>query len=109
MFDQGTGPPLVVIPGLQGRWEWTKPTLRELATECRVISYSLCGDIGSGRTVDARLGFDNYVRQLDDVLDRAGLRRAAICGISFGGFVAVHYAAVRAARGSAVVLASAPA
>ena len=27
MFDRGNGPPVVVVPGLQGRWEWAKPAL----------------------------------------------------------------------------------
>ena len=48
MFDQGKGPPVVVVPGLQGRWEWAKPALSELARTCRTISYTLSGDIGSG-------------------------------------------------------------
>jgi 3-oxoadipate enol-lactonase len=82
--------------------------LRVLARHCRVISYSLSGDIGSGRKVDHALGFENYLRQLDDVLDRTGIERAAICGVSFGGFVALRYAATRPTRVSALVLASAP-
>lgn len=109
MFDNGTGPPLVVIPGLQGRWEWTMPALSRLACDCRTLSYSLCGDLGSGRRLDETLGFENYVRQLDQVLDEAGVERAAICGVSFGGLVAVRYAALRPERVSALVLASAPA
>jgi pimeloyl-ACP methyl ester carboxylesterase len=109
MFDQGSGPPVVVIPGLHGRWEWAKPALRQLARRCRAISYSLCGDPGSGVGVDPSIGFENFVRQLDGVLDRANVERAAICGVSFGGFVAVHYAAVRPERVNALILASAPA
>jgi pimeloyl-ACP methyl ester carboxylesterase len=108
IFDKGEGPPLVLVPGLQGRWEWAKPALQHLARRCRAISYSLSGDFGSRRRLDPRLGFENYVRQLDDVLDAAGLERAAICGVSFGGFVAVRYAAMRPERVSALVLASAP-
>jgi pimeloyl-ACP methyl ester carboxylesterase len=108
MFEEGTGPPVVVIPGLQGRWEWMRPALRQLARGCRAISYSLCGDLGSGARIDRSLGFDNFVRQLDDVLDRARVERAALCGVSFGGFVALHYAAVRPERVSALILASAP-
>ena len=27
MIDIGTGPPLVLIPGLQGRWEWMRPAV----------------------------------------------------------------------------------
>ena len=40
---------------------------------------------------------------------RPGVERATICGISFGGFVALRYAAVRPARVEALVLASSPA
>ena len=38
MFDKGSGPPLIVIPGVQGRWEWMQPALLRLARQCRVIS-----------------------------------------------------------------------
>ena len=48
MFDRGSGPPLIVVPGVQGRWEWMQPALIALSRSCRTISYSLCGDIGSG-------------------------------------------------------------
>ena len=108
MFDKGKGPPVVMIQGLHGRWEWSRTALEELATSCRAISYSLAGDLGSGRRYDPALGFENQMRQLDDVLDRAGLERAALCGVSFGGLVAVRYAATRPHRVSALVLASAP-
>jgi pimeloyl-ACP methyl ester carboxylesterase len=109
IFDQGTGPVVVVVPGLQGRWEWMLPALRKLAERCRVISYSLSGDLGSGRRPDTSVGFDVYIRQLDEVLEAAGVERATICGVSFGGLIAVRYAACRSARVDSLVLASAPA
>ena len=109
MMDEGSGPPLIVIPGVQGRWEWMAPALRELRGSCRVISYSLCGDAGSDMNVDPALGFDNYVRQLDAVFERTGLSRAALCGVSYGGFIALRYAATRPERVSALILVSAPA
>src|ERR1700752_4226844 len=108
MFDQGSGPPVVVVQGVHGRWEWTAPALRCLATSCRAISYSLSGDIGSGRRLERELGFDNYVQQLDGGFDAAGLARAVLCGVLVGGFVAVRYAAIRPDRVSALILASAP-
>ena len=49
IYDQGSGPPLIVVPGVQGRWEWFTPALAALADRCRTISYSLAGDLGSGR------------------------------------------------------------
>jgi 3-oxoadipate enol-lactonase len=109
MFDQGTGPVVVVIPGLQGRWEWMAPALQRLATRCRVISYSLCGDLGSGRVADPSQGFEGYLQQLDEVLAAARVNHATICGVSFGGFIALRYAACRPGRVDALILASAPA
>ena len=98
MFDEGSGPPVVVIPGVQGRWEWTRPALRALSARCRVISYSLA----AART------FDDLLVQVDGVLDSKGIRTAAICGVSFGGIVATRYAAARPDRTSALIVVSSP-
>jgi pimeloyl-ACP methyl ester carboxylesterase len=108
MFTAGTGPPLVVIPGLQGRWEWFRPALEKLADGCRVTSYSLCGDLGSGLRRDPALGFENDVRQLDAILGRMS-GPVALCGISYGGFVAMHYAAAHPERVSSLTVVSSPA
>ena len=98
IFDEGSGRPIVVIPGMQGRWEWMRPTLRALSARCRVISYSL-----------ERAGtFAELVAQVDGVLDRCGVQTAAICGVSFGGLIATAYAASRPGRTSALVLVSTP-
>ena len=65
VFDQGNGAALIVIPGIQGRWEWMKPALNELRKRCRTVSYTLCGDAGSGMRFDSARGFENYLLQLD--------------------------------------------
>jgi 3-oxoadipate enol-lactonase len=109
MFDEGVGPPIVVVPGVQGRWEWMLPALHALSEGCRTISYSLCGDFGSGARIDPAIGFDNYLRQLDRVLDERGLETTAVCGVSYGGLVALRYAATRPHRVSALILACSPA
>ena len=31
MTDRGAGPPLVLVPGIQGRWEWMAPAVDALA------------------------------------------------------------------------------
>lgn len=108
MFDHGRGPAVVVVQGLHGRWEWTRAALEALAKRCRAISYSLAGDFGSGRAYDPAAGFDNYTRQLSDVLTSKRLEHATIVGISFGGFVAAHFAALHPERLDSLVLASAP-
>jgi len=108
-FDRGDGPPLIVIPGVQGRWEWMRPALHALESSCRTITYTLCGDAGASAPFDRELGFENYVRQLDEIFERTGITRAAVCGVSYGGFIALRYAATRPQRVSALILVSAPA
>ncbi|MEO6213139.1 MAG: alpha/beta hydrolase [Vicinamibacterales bacterium] len=99
---------LVVVPGIQGRWEWLRPALGQLSLRVPTSSYTLCGDFGGRCSLDPALGFDNYMRQLDDVLDRAPSSRVALCGVSYGGLIALRYAATRPDRVRALILASSP-
>ena len=107
MIDIGSGPAVVLVPGLQGRWEWMRPAIDALATRCRVLSFTLAGDWGSTHRFDERLGFDSFLVQIDDVLERAGVESATVCGVSYGGLIALRYAARRARRVNGLVLASA--
>ncbi len=86
-----------------------KPAIAALQRRCRTITYTLSGDLGSGMTPDARVGFDTLVQQLDHVFDQAKLTRAAVCGVSYGGLIALRYAATRPERVSALVFTSSPA
>lgn len=108
IYDEGTGPPLVFVQPLQGRWEWMRPALAELSKHVRVISYTLAGDSGSGERMDPAEGFEVFVRQLERVIDETRLARVALCGVSFGGAVAVRYAATRPQRVSRLIVASSP-
>jgi 3-oxoadipate enol-lactonase len=108
IFDRGSGPPVIVVPGLQGRWEWMLPALEELRKHCRAISYTLSGDAGSGTEYDPALGFDNYIRQLDSLFLTTGIEQATLCGVSYGGFIALRYAALRPERVTSLILVSAP-
>lgn len=98
---------MVLVPGLQGRWEWMEPAVRALARRARVVAYSLCDEPTSGYRCAAGDGFDAYVRQLETVLDRAGLVRAVVVGVSYGGLIAAEFAATRPGRAAGLVLASA--
>ena len=107
MIDTGSGPPIVIVPGIQGRWEWIEPAVRALAERCRVLALSLPGEPGSGMAIPDGSRFEVFARQIDGVLDDRGIDSAAICGVSFGGLVAAHYAATRADRVASLVLVSA--
>jgi pimeloyl-ACP methyl ester carboxylesterase len=108
MFDIGSGPPVLVLPGIQGRWEWIEPALRALSARCRTLSVSLPGESGSGMQVVDGDDFAVFSRQIDGVLDSLALESVAVCGVSFGGLVAVHYAATRPSRVRSLVLVSVP-
>lgn len=108
MIDVGSGIPIVVVPGIQGRWQWQGPAIDALARRGRAITYSLCGEPDSGVRLTRSSTFDAHVDQLERVLDRTGVDRAALCGVSYGGWIALRFAARRPQRVSALVLGSAP-
>src|SRR5207302_72002 len=108
IVDKGSGAPIVIIPGLQGRWEYLRPAVEALAQSCRVVTFPLCGERTCGLGFDPRLGLDNYVAQVLAVLEARRIERAAICGVSFGGLAAVRFAAAHPERTAALVLASTP-
>ena len=61
MVDMGSGTPLVLVPGIQGRWEWMEPSVEALARDHRVITASLPGEPGVDMSFDADADFD-FVR-----------------------------------------------
>jgi pimeloyl-ACP methyl ester carboxylesterase len=99
MIILGSGSPIVLIPGIQGRYEWMLPAIRALARRHQVISFSLA---------DAGAEFERWIDQIDGALERAGVRRATIVGVSFGGVIAARYASLRPDRVSRLILVSAP-
>ena len=107
IIDKGTGTPIVLIPGLQGRWEWMRPTVDALAKHHRVITFSLCDERTSPFPCDPEKAFENYIEQVDLALDRAQLDRAVIAGVSYGGLIATEFAARHPQRVAGLVLASA--
>jgi len=107
IVDRGSGPPIVVIPGVQGRWEWMKPAVDALSRHVRVITFSLADEPSAGARFDETSGFSNYVEQVGEALDAGGLDRAAICGVSFGGVIAAAFAARYPSRVSSLIMVSA--
>ena len=107
IVDVGSGPPLVVVPGIQGRWEWMRPGVEALARQCRVVTFSLADERSSGARSGRTTGFDDYVEQIGQALDEAGIDAAAICGVSYGGLIATSFAARYPQRTRSLVLVSA--
>jgi pimeloyl-ACP methyl ester carboxylesterase len=96
--EQGNGPPLVLVPGIPGPWQYVRSAVDALATSFRVLTFSLGPDCSIESDV-ARIGHE---------LDERGIDQAVVCGISFGGLIALRFAATHPARTRALVLASVP-
>ncbi len=108
IIERGEGRPIVLVPGIQGRHEWSLPTVEALAALGRVITYSLADEPTSGFSWQGSLGFENYLRQLDEVIQRTDARRPVLVGVSYGGAVVTEYAARHRGEVAGLVVASAP-
>jgi 3-oxoadipate enol-lactonase len=104
----GQGPPLVVVPGIQGRWEYARPAIEALARSFRVFTSSLSGEPDCPSRFESAKAFDNEASRLLALLDERGIERAIVCGISYGGLPAIRFAATRPERTSALILVSTP-
>lgn len=106
LVDRGHGTPVVMMPGVQGRWEWASPAVDALAEHCRVLTFSLCDEPTSGFACDPRCGIENYLSQLEAVFDQAMLRDAVLMGVSYSGPIAAEFAARHPDKVRALVLVS---
>ncbi len=107
LIDRGEGVPVIVLPGIQGRWEWHLPGLDAIARHCRVLTFSFADEPGAGAGFDPLAVIDSYCNQILEAMSQTGLDSAALCGISYGGLVAAVFAARHPERVSSLILVSA--
>jgi len=94
----GKGPPVVRVSHwlTHIEFDWTSPVWRhflaELARGRSLVRYDSRG-CGLSDWDAADLSFDGWVRDLEAVVDAAGLERFALFGVSRGGAIAAAYAA----------------
>ena len=105
----GEGPPVVKAANwlnhLEYDWKspiW-RPLLEELAQDFRLVRYDERGN-GLSDWNAADLSLDCFVRDLEAVVDAAGIERFALFGVSQGGAVAIAYAVRHPERVSHLVL-----
>jgi pimeloyl-ACP methyl ester carboxylesterase/DNA-binding winged helix-turn-helix (wHTH) protein len=105
----GSGPPLVKASNWLTHldFEWGSPIWRHwytaLSRHHRLIRYDERGNGMSQRDVQD-VSFDTWVRDLETVVDAAGLDRFPLLGISRGGAIAIAYAAKHPERITQLVL-----
>lgn len=98
----GDGPAIVLIPGSNLDRRLWDDVLAPLAEAHRVIRYDLRAH---GKSADVTGPFSN-VDDLAEVMDMAGVRRAALVGLSAGSTVALDFALTHPERVERLVLAS---
>lgn len=94
--------PIVIIPGIQGHAEWMTPAIEALRRTREVRTFSLNVEDG------VRDPFAQWVEHIDAAIADLGAERVVLIGVSFGGLVAMHYAATRTDRVAKLILVSAP-
>jgi pimeloyl-ACP methyl ester carboxylesterase len=92
VVQMGQGDPLVLVPGLAGGWKLLAPLAQKLARYYQVTISGLRGDRFRLGTIWAREMAD-HAHDLGCLIDRLGLERPAVFGVSFGGAVALELAA----------------
>jgi pimeloyl-ACP methyl ester carboxylesterase len=99
----GRGDPLVLVPGLAGGWKLLAPLAEKLAPHFEVTIAGLRGDrFPLGMTWAREIA--DYAHDLACLIDRLGLERPAVFGVSFGGAVALELAAEQPRKLSALVV-----
>lgn len=88
----GDGPPLLLVPGLAGGYGLLGPLARELAKDFRVISYQLRGE-DNCFALRRPFSLPDLVEDLHEFVDCLCLEMPTIMGVSFGGILALEFAA----------------
>jgi pimeloyl-ACP methyl ester carboxylesterase len=95
------------VIAMQGSGASSAMWMRQVAAwapHLRLFAVDVIGEPGLSAPSRPPLGSKAYARWLDDVMDGLGLARAAMLGVSLGGWLAIDYATRRPTRVSKVAL-----
>ena len=87
----GQGPPLVILPGIAGRFELMGPVIEELSKSFKIYSFQYRGE-DNFFSVRNCISFSDFEQDLDEILAFWRLEKPNIFGASFGGALALKYA-----------------
>lgn len=89
VIEAGTGPPVVLIPGLTGDSQVFRHQIAALATRYRVIAPNLRSGFD-----DVDTGFDQFAHDVATVLDACEIGPVCLLGLSFGSAIAIRFASL---------------
>ncbi len=99
------GPPLLLINGIGASLELLAPFVAELDPSFEVIRFDVPG-VGGSPLPATPYRFSGLCRLIGQLLTELGHERADVLGISWGGAVAQHFAALQRARCRRLILVS---
>lgn len=95
--DAGAGPCVVLIHGHPFDRSVWRPQMEALASAFRVVAPDLRG-FGASPVTAHLVTLRQYAEDVERLLDRLGIERAAVVGLSMGGLVAIDLATTHPAR-----------
>jgi 3-oxoadipate enol-lactonase len=103
-LESGDGWPLILLHGFALRAEMWRPQLESPPPGWRCIAPDLRG-IGAGPPLDRAVSMEEYARDIDALMDALEIDRAAIGGVSMGGYITFALFRLAPARFTAMILA----
>ncbi len=97
-------PPLVLLHGMGTSATMWFPNVADLSREYRVLALDTIGDCGRSVPKKVPRSRREFAQWLSEVLDRLGVDRAHLAGLSYGGFLALNYAVYAPERVESVIL-----
>ena len=103
----GTGPALLLIHGISSSGDVWLPIVEELGNHFIPVTLDLRGHGRSGKPGSGYL-YEDYIGDLNRVLDCLSLDRPLILGHSLGGLITLWWAAQQPSRAAALVIEDSP-
>lgn len=104
---EGTGPALLLLHGISGTGAAWWPIIDDLAESFTPVTIDLRGHGNSGKP-EAGYLYDDYIGDLDRVLDHLGIDHPLIMGHSLGGLITLWWAARHPGRAAGLVIEDSP-
>lgn len=104
---EGNGPRILLIHGISSAGSAWNPIIPELAAEFTPVAIDLRGHGASSKPERGYL-YDDYIQDLEGVLDALGMERPLILGHSLGGIVTLWWASRHPDEAAALVIEDSP-